>query len=217
MSINIDENIDENIDKIKLITNDRKYITNIFLYNLPKHEIIQNIKSLFELYSIQFNNTYMNIYLKMIGNLYAINIWNYLQLSDDYVTKIDSNKIISCFKYFITLDLNVHNNSDKIISCIKAYNKHNSFDIEDIEKAHYLNHDEKIKILELMIKYELKINKIDLKNIIKLCLKYNQLFNIFLNSKKNFIIYKNILNKNVISYTINIFINNKKIQYNIIN
>ena len=204
------------IDKIKLIINDRKYITNIFLYNLPKHEIIQNIKSLFELYSIPFNDTSMNIYLELIGNLYAINIWNYLKLSDDYITKVDSNKIISCFKYFITLDLNMYNNLDKITSCVEAYNKHNSFDIEDIKKAHYLNYNEKIKIIELMIKYELKINKIDLKSIIKLCSKYNQLFDILFDSKKNFIIYKNLYNKNVISYIINIFLNNKKIQYKII-
>jgi len=125
-------------------------------------------------------------------------------------------KIIACFKYFITLDLNIINNNHKIESCVNAYNKHNSFVIEDIEKAQYLDSGEKIRILELMIQYGLKIKEIDIKNIIKLCLKYNQLFNIFFDSKKDFIVYTNILNKNVLSYSINIFLNNTKNQFNII-
>jgi len=74
-------------DNIKLIATTRELMASPFLYNLPKHQIIENIKTLFSSYSIPFNDDNMNIYLGMIGNLYAINIWNYLELSDDYVIK----------------------------------------------------------------------------------------------------------------------------------
>ena len=178
-------------ETIKLLAK-RDLMDNIFLYNLPKQQIIENIKSLFNSYSIPFNVDNVNFYLKQVGNMYAINIWNYLELSDEYIIYVDPHKIISCFKYFITLDLNILNNIDKIKSCVKSYNRYNSFDIENIQIPLYLDDNEKIKILELMIKYELKIKKIDIKNIIKLCSKYNQLFEIFLNSKKDFIIYTNI-------------------------
>lgn len=201
---------------IKLIATTRELMASTFLYNLSKHQLIENIKTLFSSYSIPFNDDNINLYLELIGNAYAINIWNYLKLSDDYIIKVDSNKIISCFKYFITLDLNIQNNIDKIESCVKAYNKYNNFDIIDIKNVKYLDENEKIMVVKLMIKYKLKIKKIELENIIRLCVKYNQLFEIFLNSKKDFISYKNIFNKNILSYSINIFYNNSKKQFNII-
>ena len=94
----------------------------------------------------------MNLYLELIGNAYAINIWNYLELSDDYIIKVNSNKIISCFKYFITVDLNIINNIHKIELCVNAYNKHNEFDIIDIKNVKYLDENEKIMVIKLMIK-----------------------------------------------------------------
>jgi hypothetical protein len=204
-------------DKIRLIATNRDLMNEIFLYNLSKQQLIENIKSLFNFYSISFNVDNVNQYLQLIGNMYAINIWNYLELSDEYITIVDTNKIISCFKYFITLDLNINNNVNKIKLCVKAYNRYNSFDVKDIEKAHYLNRDEIIKILELMIKYELEIKKIELVNIIRFCSKFNELFQIFFNSKKDFIIYTNINNKKILMYTINIIFNKKRIQFKIIN